>query len=322
MSCSPPHLPRRTCFPLRSIPGASPEALAALKYVLKDNNTKYHAFVNHLRFHNSTKKTASYQRPAIEPPEAITEENFIEHLGDDNFYVAYKTFFSKVIEEKGVSATLEEYIFCKKYNFVEGQDASAQPMMLARFLGALFHAFIHVGYGAELGIPGMVVEGLALTSVHEREIERKMEECIWISTLIYVIGGWSKDKALTADFFFMHLVTSALFLPSLLPYLSQEVASSFAPWILCIDSWVASSGATSHISSEEVKVANPFLDIVQSAMVHPNNHMLKIQRAFAHFSSLYGARSKGLLWGAARLTEEYMSDSTRPWSHEGFPVRD
>jgi hypothetical protein len=76
-----------------------------------------------------------------------------------SFYAAYKSFFSKVIEERGVSATLEEYIFTKKYNFVEGQDASTQPVMLARFLGGLFHAFIHVGYGAEFGIPGMVVEG-------------------------------------------------------------------------------------------------------------------------------------------------------------------
>jgi hypothetical protein len=31
--------------------------------------------------------------------------------------------------------------------------------MMARFLGALFHAFIHVGYGLEFGIPGLVAEG-------------------------------------------------------------------------------------------------------------------------------------------------------------------
>jgi hypothetical protein len=76
-----------------------------------------------------------------------------------SFYAAYITFFSKVMKERGLSATLEEYVFSKSYNFTEGRDASAQPVMFARFLGALFHAFIHVGYGAELGIPGMVVEG-------------------------------------------------------------------------------------------------------------------------------------------------------------------
>ncbi|KAG1763896.1 hypothetical protein EV702DRAFT_148255 [Suillus placidus] len=462
-----PSSPPNVLSPSR-YPGTSPEAVAALTYVLKDNHTKYHTFSNYQRFHNHIthralalyvtgasgsvieqfyKQDSVQQRPAIEPPEAINEENFIEHLGDDNFYAAYKTFFSKVIEERGVSTTLEEYIFSKKYNFVEGRDASAQPVMLARFLGAAFHAFIHVGYGAEFGIPGMVVEGLALASVHEHEflpsylfepsgttameegttrlaslvlntkisiasfqlkqpqknhafsilarimqdskftskeikkhfkafdglmsehgdtiwryaeqwtidpsqpgeIERKIEECIWTSTILYGIGGWSKDGSLTADFFFMHLVTSSLFLSSMLPYLPQDsqvlllrgyFASSLGWWItrgfprLDIKGFL---GATSHLSSD-IKVANPFLDIVQSAITHPNNHVLKIQRAFAHFSSLYGARPKGSFGGTelegaealdgslflrtARLTEEYMSEGTRPWSQEGFPARD
>lgn len=464
-----PSFPPDVLSPAR-YPGASPEAVAALTYVLKDNYTKHHIFSNYRQFHNHIthralalyvtgangslieqfyKEDSAHQRPAIEPPEAITEHNFTEHLGDDNFYAAYKTFFSEVIGERGVSATLEEYIFSKKYNFVEGRDASAQPVMLARFLRGLFHAFIHVGYGAEFGIPGMVVEGLALTSVHEHgflpsylfersgttaveeattrlaslvldrkisvapfqleqppknhafsilakimqdskfapkeikkhfkdfdfdglmsehgdtiwryaeqwtidpsqpgEIQRKMEECIWTSTILYTIGGWSKDRGLTPDFFFMHLVTSSLFLPSLLPYLPQDsqvlllrgyFASTLGWWItrgfprLDIQGFLS---ATSHISSE-IKVANPFLDIVQSAITHPNNHLLKIQRAFAHFSSLYGARPKGSFGGtelegaealdgslflrAARLTEEYMNEGTRSWSQEGFLTMD
>lgn len=460
-----PSSPPNVLSPSR-YPGASPETVAALTYVLKENHTKYHIYFNYKRFHNHIthralalyvmgasgslieqfyKEDSSYQRPAIEPPEAVTEENFIEHLGDDNFYAAYLTFFRKVIEKRGLSAILEEYIFSKRYNFIEGRDASAQPVMLARFLGALFHAFIHVGYGAEFGIPGMVVEGLAMASVHEYEflpsylfepngttaveeattrlaslvlntkktstappeleqspkhhafsilakimqdskfapkeikkhfknfdglmsehgdtiwryaeqwtidlskpgeIERKTEECIWTSTILYSIGGWSKDRSFTADFFFMHLVTSSLFLPSLLPYLPQDLqvillrgyfASTLGWWItrgfprLDIRGFLS---ATSHLSSE-IKVANPFLDIIQSVITHPNEHMPKIQRAFAHFSSLYGARPKGyfkdtglegaevldgslFLW-AARLTEEYMIEGTRPWSQEGFP---
>ncbi|KAG2355188.1 hypothetical protein BDR07DRAFT_1613811 [Suillus spraguei] len=104
----------------------------------------------------------AYQRLAVEPPEVVTEENFIEHPGDDNFYGAYKIFF-----RKRHARLLEEHIFSKKYNFIEGQDGSAQPVMFARFLGALFHAFIHVGHGAEMDIPCMVVEGLAMANVHE-----------------------------------------------------------------------------------------------------------------------------------------------------------
>ncbi|KAG2063744.1 hypothetical protein BDR04DRAFT_1146216 [Suillus decipiens] len=330
-------------------PGFSPEAVAALTRVMKENYTKYHIFFNYKRLHNHIthralalyamgargsliehfyKEDSAYQRSVVEPPEAITEVNFIEHLGDENFYVAYKTFFSKVFEERGLSSTLEKYIFSKKYNFIEGRDTSTQPLMFGRFLGALFHAFIHVGYGAEMGIPGMVVEG---------EIERKID-VFWTSTILYSIGGWNKDKSLAADFF-LHLVTSSLFLPSLLPYLSQtsQVLLLRGYFASTLGWWVARGfprldiqgffNATSHLLSE-AKVANPFLDIVQSAIIHPNGHMLKIQRTFAHFSSLYGARSKSyfkdtelegaealdgsLFLRVARLTEEYMSEGTRP----------
>jgi hypothetical protein len=33
------------------------------------------------------------------------------------------------------------------------------------------------------------------------EIERKVEECIWTATILYGIGGWSKEDGLKADFF-------------------------------------------------------------------------------------------------------------------------
>jgi len=43
---------------------------------------------------------------------------------------------------------------------VERQESFVkQPQMLNRFLGGLLHPIIHAGYGAEFGIPGMVVEG-------------------------------------------------------------------------------------------------------------------------------------------------------------------
>ncbi|KAG0700989.1 hypothetical protein DFH29DRAFT_1080332 [Suillus ampliporus] len=450
-------------------PGASPEAVAALRYVLTDNHTKYHIFHNDLRYHNHTthhalalyavgasgslieqfyKQESASQRPVVESPEAITKENFIEHLSHENFYGAYITFFIEAIEEKGVSATLEEYIFSEKYNFVEGRDASTQPVMLSRFLGALFHALIHVGHGTEFGMMGMVAEGLAMASVHEPillppslfehgsttavkeattrlsslclntkipiappqlaqpqrnhafsiiakimqdsefapkemkrhvsdidgllsehganiwrhteqwtvdvsqpgEIERKMEECFWTTTLLYAIGGWSKDVGFTADFFLMHLVTSSLFLPSLLSYLPQNsqvlllrtyFASTVTWWILRGSPRLDIQGfldATSSPPSSAGTVANPFLNLVQSAIMHPNDHMVKIQRAFAHFSSLYGARPKGYFKGtelegaealdgslflrAAGFTEEYMNQGAKLWSQKEFSVSD
>ncbi|KAG1824291.1 hypothetical protein EV424DRAFT_1538150 [Suillus variegatus] len=414
---SPPNI-----FSPPRYPGASPEAAVALSGVLKDNYTKYHIFFNYQQFHNHVthralalfamgasgplieelyKQDSAIQRPAVRSPEAITEENFIEHIGDENsidflsaFTPAYKSFFIKIIEEKSLSAMLEEYIFSKKYNFIEGQDASAQPVMLARFFGGFLHAFIHVGYGAEFGIPGMIVEGeerLALTSVHGRdflpsdlfehsdttaveepttrlpslvlntkastapsqvaqprknhafsilakimqdpkftpkvikkhfrnfdglmsehgdiiwqyaeqwtidpsqpgEIERKMEECIWISSILYTIGGWNKDGSFTADFVCMHFVTSSLFLPSLLAYLpiNSQVLLLRGYFATILGLYI--TRGFPRLDIQENKVDNSFLDIVESGIMHPNDHVPKIQRAFAHFSSLYGARPKG-----------------------------
>jgi len=96
--------------------------------------------------------------------------------------------------------------------------------------------------------------------------------------------------------------------------------------------------ATASHNSSEVEgpaKAKPFrLGIVHSGMTQSDDHVLKIQRAFAHFSSIYGAWPKGyfkgtelngeedldgsLFFRAARLTDEYMSESTRSWNFKGF----
>ncbi|KAG2065067.1 hypothetical protein BDR04DRAFT_1122127 [Suillus decipiens] len=302
---------------------------------------------------------SAYQRPVVEPPEAITEVNFIEHLGDENFYVAYKAFFSKIFKERGLSGTLEEYVFSKKYNFMEERDASTQPVMFERFLGDLFHAFIHVGYGAEMGIPGMVVEDHArleiraqgnreafsrfdgLMSEHGDAIWRHAEQ--WTidpsqpGEIERKIDHWRMEQGQKLSSRLLLLasghIKSLSSIPVALPVANLASSLLRGYFASTLGWWVARGfpsldiqgffNATSHLLSD-AKVANPFLDI--------------IQRAFTHFSSLYGARSKGyfkdtelegaesldgsLFLRAARLTEEYMSEGTRPWSQEGFLVRE
>jgi len=147
----------------------------------------------------------------------------------------------------------------------------------------------------------------------------------------------------------MHLVTSSLFLPALVPYLSQDsqvmllrgyFALTLAWWISrgrprpSIQGFLITTNSQ-HSSEDEVpSETNPLIDIVRSGMTHSNEHLLKIQRAFAHFSSVYGVRPKGYFTGtelegaemldgslflrAARLTDEFMSHGSRSWSFGGF----
>jgi hypothetical protein len=140
-------------------------------------------------------------------------------------------------------------------------------------------------------------------------------------------------------------MNSSLFLPSVLSYLSQDaqVILLRAFFTMGLAWWLSRGGpeldvqgfvdATDPFISSEGEAssnANPFLDIIQSGFTHPDGHVLKIMRTFAHFSSLYGARPKGYFKGteldgaealdgslflrAARLTEEFTSHMTSDWS--------
>jgi hypothetical protein len=58
----------------------------------------------------------------------------------------------------------------------------------------------------------------------------------------------------------------------------------------------------------EMLTPNPWLPIIQSTLLHPDDHLCKMQRALAHFANLYGGRTPGLpdfaeteLPGAERL---------------------
>ncbi|KAI6002330.1 hypothetical protein F5J12DRAFT_842650 [Pisolithus orientalis] len=339
------------------------------------------------------------QRPAIETPEAITSANFVDHLGDEKYYKGYAAFFSEEIDAKGAPQVLEEYVFSDKFQYQEG--ASNHPELLARLTSGVMHSMIHVGYGLEFGLKGMIVEGLALCAVEDPdakgfyppsffsgeqgnleettqlfthafdviarmlkddrlkvdgvpssaqvvirshvarirqyaaqwtidtskpgEIERKMEELIWTASVIYAVGGYDEGKGFAAEFFLMHVVTSSLFLPSYL----QTILTWWS---------FMTSTPTEPASADKKPISNPFLPIIQSTIVHPDDHLPKIQRAFAHYSTLLGAKPAGyhkdteledaeLLDGslfvrAAVLTDRYMDSKKGEtiffWHMSGF----
>ncbi|KAF9467641.1 hypothetical protein BDZ94DRAFT_1305265 [Collybia nuda] len=421
-------------------PGISPRSTESLRNLLRDNHDRWHVYFDPKGFHNHSahfllaqwtlgadasileaayKLECEYQRPSFDSPEPITVNNFKDHLGDDNYYKSYRAFFTEVVNTKGPVAAIEEYIFDLKMNFDPSRGSDKQPEMLNRFFDGLVHPMIHVGYGLEFGLPGMVVEGLSSAAIHHadtssvitrslfeakgvpiietltshlpsalklssedvsssnvhaftilarmlkdpqlnvteapelalqiytdtmrthgervnkyvrewtvntadpKEVECKIEELVWTMVMIYGIPGWTEGGDFNADFFHMHLVTSSLFLSSLAAQLnptSQELllrgyfAAALGWWVgrgrpsfdiakffaadtghptplgpLPTPSKTALPSPTSPVAT----TPNPWLPIIQTSIVHRDDHLPKLQRSLAHYATLYGLRSSG-----------------------------
>jgi len=169
-------------------------------------------------------------------------------------------------------------------------------------------------------------EQWTLDTSDAKDVERKIEELIWMNTLNYGVGGWHKVNGFKADFFLMHLVTSSIFLPSIVSYLnpvSQNallrayLVTSLLWWVIAgrpgfdVSGYYSSTnahplppdGATSNLTPDDSTLPsstsphaltpNPWFPIIQSTLVHPGEHLCKIQRALAHFATLYGSRAPG-----------------------------
>lgn len=121
-----------------------------------------------------------HMRVAFVPPNkvTITDDNFTDYLGNDQYalgvpppsrlltlvsshYNAYLDHFHRVVLEPGatISNILEKYLFSPHYNVRTPKQGAEQPEMLNRFLEILIHPIIHVGYGAEFGLLGLIAEG-------------------------------------------------------------------------------------------------------------------------------------------------------------------
>ncbi|KAJ8473956.1 hypothetical protein ONZ51_g7532 [Trametes cubensis] len=161
------------------------------------------------------------------------------------------------------------------------------------------------------------------------EVEKKIEELFWTNVVIFGIAGWggrekSKTGKFNGDFFFLHLVTSVLFLPSIVAYLSPTSTSILLRTYLLntLALYVARGRPALPVaeffdnvnpapsppaaSLPQTKPADgtliadnqtpsPWFAILQSTLEHPDDHLVKLQRSLAHFSSLYGSAPAGYL---------------------------
>ncbi|GJE93600.1 questin oxidase family protein [Phanerochaete sordida] len=161
-------------------------------------------------------------------------------------------------------------------------------------------------------------------------LRAKFEEIAWMNTTIYAVGGWAgrelgedEKKEFNGDFFLMHLVTSTLLMSSLLNVLTPKSAAlllktyfafSIVLYIargrppLPIAEFYAATSAHPHppgampepdkdtLPPSEPRAQltpNPWLALVQSTLVHPNEHFCKAQRALYHYAEWLGGVRAG-----------------------------
>ncbi|KAF6756729.1 hypothetical protein DFP72DRAFT_1066599 [Ephemerocybe angulata] len=157
-------------------------------------------------------------------------------------------------------------------------------------------------------------------------LDGKIEELAFVVAVMYGIGGWTgrgknedgSESLFNADFFLMHLVTSSIFIPSYCAYLSPLSTARFLQTYLTVALAMyvfrgcppfdipgfyhaeepqpvgpqPHPGKGTLPSPESGKAVNPdpWLPIIQTSVVHPDEHVPKTQRALANWAGHFGTR--------------------------------
>ncbi|KAG8769651.1 hypothetical protein FRC12_004828 [Ceratobasidium sp. 428] len=158
-------------------------------------------------------------------------------------------------------------------------------------------------------------------------IQERVEELQWFATTAFGLGGWKKDKKFKADFFLAHLVTSDLFVPSILSLLklSDQATLLRAYFAVALGVFVSRgrpaidvegffehtsldpkppTEATEKLPAEATN--NPWYKVLAHTIPHKDEHHVKAERALAHGAALYGARPKGVFKDTELKGAEHM----------------
>ncbi|KAK4243421.1 hypothetical protein C7999DRAFT_36254 [Corynascus novoguineensis] len=104
------------------------------------------------------------QRPKPQPDPKVVDEmtdpfKFLDRMQDIEEYSNFLAFFEKEIAAKGSwQAVVNEYVFARH---------PQSDFLLAQVFEGLYHPLIHIGFGIEFELPGLVAEGLAQAASHD-----------------------------------------------------------------------------------------------------------------------------------------------------------
>ncbi|KAF9021105.1 hypothetical protein BDP27DRAFT_1439345 [Rhodocollybia butyracea] len=166
------------------LPKTSPASKVLTEDLLWKDAQSNHCYFNQAGFHNHLShhllaaydlgtspgllqkkydQEARIQRPIILEEKdkgiRITDENWVQYVGNQNAYSGFVTFFENKVASAGVVRTLEEFVFSPAAN-EKGKS------MLVRLMSGILHPFILVGYGLEFGYDALVSTGLASAAMH------------------------------------------------------------------------------------------------------------------------------------------------------------
>ncbi|CAE6416500.1 unnamed protein product [Rhizoctonia solani] len=151
-------------------------------------------------------------------------------------------------------------------------------------------------------------------SEDEKDIKDRVEELHWLVTLLFGVGGWENGRRFRADFFFAHLVTSNIFLSSITSLLKPKYQIDLLrAYMTASLVWFVTQGrpaldiqgffqsvtanpepsSDSNSSTTNESEGNPWYTILMHSVLHPDEHLVKAQRALAHSAALHGMRPKG-----------------------------
>ncbi|KAJ7101253.1 hypothetical protein B0H15DRAFT_815467 [Mycena belliarum] len=167
-----------------------------------------------------------------------------------------------------------------------------------------------------------------------KEVALKVRELTFLNVMIYAVGGWRDGEGFhEAEFTLMHLLTSSMTMtaymatlspPSISVLLRAYLTRSLAYYIarrrpnLPVRSFFSAPILTDFPGPDpspsssvypDAVTPNLWLRIIQSALVHPDDHLSKVQRTLAHYGSLYGSVAPGEFRGT-ELNGSEMIDGT------------
>ncbi|CAE6397611.1 unnamed protein product [Rhizoctonia solani] len=177
-------------------------------------------------------------------------------------------------------------------------------------------------------VGGIVREYASLWTIKEDEndIQARLEELDWLVALLFGVGGWKKNVPFRAHLYIAHMVTSCLFLPSVMLLLKPAhqidlMRACFANVLVCFigegrpalevqgffDSVTTkpTPKGDSDLATKSIN-GNPWYLILAHVVHYQDEHLVKAVRAPSHSASLYGTRPKGYFGHTELRGAEYI----------------